>query len=116
MSDKGQTNSKVKTDNSKLEKNSNSKTNSQLSSSSQSNVSSVGISSKKLTIAQYLQSKKAQYSLMSVLVLGVLLISGLFTYNLLKQNADTAKASSTTSAGGSVTIDKTILLCSGSSG
>jgi len=85
MSNKGQTSSnnksKLKTENVKLEKSNNS------------------------NLKQFLQSKKGQYSLMSVLVLGVLLISGLFTYNLLKQD-DTAKAASTTFATGNVTLDK----------
>ena len=40
----------------------------------------------KFNLKSFLQSKTGRYSLLSVLVLGVLLISGLFTSNLLKQN------------------------------
>jgi hypothetical protein len=40
----------------------------------------------KFNLKSFLQSKKGRYSLISALVLGVLLISGLFTSNLLKQN------------------------------
>jgi hypothetical protein len=40
----------------------------------------------KFNLKSFLQSKKGKYSLISALVLGVLLISGLFTSNLLKQN------------------------------
>ena len=74
MSNKDQTssnsNSKLKTENVKLDNTNNSNLN------------------------QFLQSKKGRYSLISVLVLGVVLISGLFTYNLLKQN-NTAQAANT---------------------
>ena len=74
MSNKDQTssnnNSKLKTENVKLENSNNPK------------------------LKQFLQSKQGQYSLISVLVLGVLLISGLFTYNILKQD-DTAQAANT---------------------
>ena len=40
----------------------------------------------KFNLNSFLQSKKGRYTLISALVLGVLLISGIFAYNLLKQN------------------------------
>ncbi len=51
---------------------------------------------KDTNLNSFFQSKKGKYSLISLLVLSVLLISGLFTYNLLKQDSDTAKAANTT--------------------
>ncbi len=50
---------------------------------------------KDTNLNSFFQSKKGKYSLVSVLALSVLLISGLFTYNLLKQDSDTAKAANT---------------------
>ncbi len=88
MSQPGQiNNSKIKKEESKLD-------NSKLTVSNTDNHQIV--KNNKPTIAEYLQSKKGKYSLISLLVLSVLLISGLFTYNLLKQDSDTAKAANTT--------------------
>ncbi len=88
MSKPGQiNNSKIKKEESKLD---NSKSN--LSNTDNHQI----VKNTKPTIAQFLQSKKGKYSLISLLVLSVLLISGLFTYNLLKQDSDTAKAANTT--------------------
>ena len=48
-------------------------------------------SNKGNSLKSFLQSKKGQYSLFSLLTLSVLLISGLFTFSLL-QSTDTARA------------------------
>ncbi len=52
-------------------------------------------------LKSFLQSKKGQYSLFSLLTLSVLLISGLFTFSLL-QNTDTALAALNCPAGSTV--------------
>ena len=53
------------------------------------------------SLKSFLQSKKGQYSLFSLLTLSVLLISGLFTSSLLR-NTDTAKAALNCPAGSSL--------------